>query len=179
MPVLVFASAGTGLDSRFGNVLDSLVQDDLKADDPELVPFSTEELARWKEMRKSALFNPMFGNAFGLLVGSSGLVGKRHTMEDEVSIIPDLNAAMALPITMRDHAYFAVYDGHEGSEVSKLLTEKLHVYLCDMPEFDRDPSAALVNACLVRASCCFQELAGSFCGLRGRVLACCCALRPR
>ncbi len=123
---------------------------DLKEVDVEVAAFNATEEARWADMRKSALFNPAFGNPMGLLVGSSGQLGKRHTMEDEVSIIPDLNASMALPLSMREHAYFAVYDGHEGCEVSKVLAEKLHVYLCDSVEFDVDPVSALVSSCLVR-----------------------------
>lgn len=140
------------MDHKLGGVLDGLVLEEVKSSDIEISPLTSIEEKRWFDMRNSTLFNPAFGNPFGLLVGSSGLMGKRHTMEDEVAIIPDLNASLTLPFTMPDHAYFAVYDGHSGSEVSKMLTEKLHVYICDSPDFETDIVSSLVTAFVVRCS---------------------------
>ena len=73
-------------------------------------------------------------------------------MEDRDVAFCDLNASLGLPLSCPDQAYFGVYDGHDGDEVSKMLGEQLHMFVQQAPDFDTDPVAALMTGFLVR--CC-------------------------
>jgi hypothetical protein len=113
-------------------------------------PFNAQEAASWLRLRESKAFDPTFGNPMGLLVGSAGLQGRRQSMEDHAVVLDDLNATLGLPFSMPDHAFFGVYDGHDGDGVSLALSERLHQYVCACPQLEADPVAALVAGFLVR-----------------------------
>ena len=76
----------------------------------------------------------------GLVFGSAESIGKRATMEDRVVCVPSLNSTLvrtapvmgavppspaALAVTP-EYAFFAVYDGHNGSATSEALSQALH-----------------------------------------------------
>ncbi len=41
--------------------------------------------------------------------------------------------------------FFAIYDGHGSSEIAELLSEKLHTYILDNPNFENDPMSTILN----------------------------------
>lgn len=61
---------------------------------------------------------------------------------------------MAKPKTRKDVidwpkcSYFAIYDGHGGSECSDFLKEKLHLIIIGQSAFPKDPAQALTTGCL-------------------------------
>ena len=140
---------GSIIDDTLKSVLEGLVRVGGVEDDT-LVPFTQDETVRWLALRASATFDPSFGIPLGVLVGRSGQQGKRHSMEDHDVVFSDLNATLSLPLSCPDQAFFGVYDGHDGDEVSKILAEQLHKFVRQAPDFDTDPVAALMTGFLVR-----------------------------
>ncbi|KAK6794360.1 hypothetical protein RDI58_007813 [Solanum bulbocastanum] len=79
------------------------------------------EQAREAQMRVGVLPPPG--------VGSKSEKGMRPSMEDEVSIHPNLCSP---PINGgRPLHFYAVYDGHGGSQVSALCKEKMHLIVAE------------------------------------------------
>lgn len=140
---------GTDITAPLRDVLDSLLEPAAGVAegpvDPVLQALSGAEATAWGRLRASTACAAAFGVPLGLLAGRAGLQGSRQTMEDRDVVFPDLNATLLLPVTCPDSAFFGVYDGHEGKEVSTMLADSLHVHVRSAPEFDTDPVAALVT----------------------------------
>eukprot|EP01129_Flabellula_baltica_P013732 TRINITY_DN643_c0_g1_i10.p1 TRINITY_DN643_c0_g1~~TRINITY_DN643_c0_g1_i10.p1 ORF type:complete len:441 (+),score=59.66 TRINITY_DN643_c0_g1_i10:489-1811(+) len=60
--------------------------------------------------------------------GAHGMIGKRDTMEDKHVLIDDLNKSTMLPPNV-NRSFYAVYDGHSGTEVSVMASEIVHEYI--------------------------------------------------
>ena len=65
--------------------------------------------------------------------GISEEIGHRQTMEDSCAIVQHLNVRALLQSspTFFPQSFFAVYDGHGGSEASAYLSKTLHVRIAD------------------------------------------------
>ena len=66
--------------------------------------------------------------------------GKRNHMEDALTI-----KGSFLGDTKSD--YFAIYDGHGGTEVAKFLSTALHALLADRLHAGNTPELALESVC--------------------------------
>ncbi|KNC85747.1 hypothetical protein, variant [Sphaeroforma arctica JP610] len=81
-------------------------------------------------------------SAFGdILVYSDQ--GKRQTMEDKHVCISDLNSMFSLKKEQPSQAFFAIYDGHGGTEAADYARNHLHVNLVNHPDFESDIIKAL------------------------------------
>lgn len=59
-----------------------------------------------------------------VIIQSSSLIGKRDKNEDEIDLINNLNGDI---IDMKRVIYGAVFDGHGGGDVSKIIKNKLNI----------------------------------------------------
>lgn len=80
-----------------------------------------------------------------IIFGGAENQGPRATMEDRCMAVIDMNATLAFPESAPPHAFFGVYDGHNGEACSEMLQRRLHVNIAKVPEFWDDPVAALVR----------------------------------
>lgn len=75
---------------------------------------------------------------------------QRNYNEDRVSII--LNMTRPPGRTDVFHwpkcSFFAIYDGHGGSQCADFLKDQLHTIIINQPTFPKDPAQALTTGCL-------------------------------
>lgn len=75
---------------------------------------------------------------------------QRNYNEDRVSIIMNITR----PSSRKNVAnwpkcsFFAIYDGHGGSECADFLKDQLHLIIINQPSFPKDPAQALTTGCL-------------------------------
>jgi len=82
--------------------------------------------------------------------GECGLQGVRPTMEDQVVLIDDVNEKFPLLSKHLNRSYYAVYDGHSGDKASLMTKQKLHVNICNHPEFNGGDIFAAVREGLIK-----------------------------
>mmetsp|Transcript_15919 Transcript_15919/g.62203 ORF Transcript_15919/g.62203 Transcript_15919/m.62203 type:complete len:600 (-) Transcript_15919:85-1884(-) len=63
--------------------------------------------------------------------------GKRKKMEDAYVIIDDLHSDFPKLVGDQRFAFYAVYDGHGGSDSSKMCGEKMHKHIVSQPTFSQ------------------------------------------
>ena len=78
-----------------------------------------------------------------LKFGRAESKGQRKTMEDVTMSLPDMGKAVRFPAAVPAHAFFGVYDGHNGDDTSVHLGHLLHFNLAATPGFVDDPKQAL------------------------------------
>ncbi|KAL0481048.1 protein phosphatase [Acrasis kona] len=81
--------------------------------------------------------------------GLCSVQGLRPTMEDEHSAI--LNCTTPQP-----HMFFAVYDGHGGNQVSKMLSKRFHEHI--LTQMNHAPSWMYEDSEIVDAFCSFDKM---------------------
>lgn len=82
------------------------------------------------------------GGSSMIIYGQSSMQGYRIAMEDAHSAMPFLNGSDDDSI-----AYFGIFDGHNGSLVSKACSERLHNVLISLPSYkEGDYKTALIEA---------------------------------
>lgn len=78
-------------------------------------------------------------------------IGPRESQEDRLVAIPDLSKAIGEDFLCGDkarHGFFAVYDGHCGSQASEHLQEHLHTLVCKHPSYLSDIEKAVTDTCI-------------------------------
>ena len=68
--------------------------------------------------------------------------GRRNNMEDKTCVIPDLNSIMGLS-NYPPQSFYAVYDGHGGTEAAEYAKVHLYVNICKSEFFRDDPERAI------------------------------------
>eukprot|EP01135_Chromosphaera_perkinsii_P005305 Nk52_evm2s337 gene=Nk52_evmTU2s337 len=68
--------------------------------------------------------------------------GRRNNMEDKTCVIPDLNALLGLE-GYPPQSFYAVYDGHGGTEAAEYAKVHLHVNICKSQHFRDDVEKAI------------------------------------
>ena len=88
---------------------------------------------------------PISNLGLGLVVASAESIGGRHSMEDAIALVTDLQppAAGGDGESKCASAYFAVYDGHNGAQTSQFLRRTLHANIAAQSSFATDPEAAM------------------------------------
>ena len=75
---------------------------------------------------------------------------QRNYNEDRVSIILNMTRPASkkhLPVWPKC-SFFAIYDGHGGSQCADFLKEYLHQIIINQDCFPQNPAQALTNGCL-------------------------------
>lgn len=81
--------------------------------------------------------------------GYCSVLGPRRDNEDRLVALPNLNEIESFKNkNIENIGYFAVYDGHSGSQASTHLEETLHVKICKHPLFEQDLQAAITETCV-------------------------------
>eukprot|EP00128_Syssomonas_multiformis_P002156 Colp12_sorted_trinity150504_noHs@34718 len=94
------------------------------------------EVGKWKTQ-------PAIERAQRYYVDHHAEQGRRPTMEDEHTIVEDLNSLLKLE-GYPPQAFFAVYDGHGGREAAEYAQAHLHFNIAKQESFSTDVTQALV-----------------------------------
>lgn len=91
--------------------------------------------------------------AVRVVCGACSKRGPRDYQEDRYVAITDLDYAMVdagyiSPFHGESSSYFAVYDGHSGSDASSFLESNLHLHICNHARFMEEIEHAIVESCV-------------------------------
>ncbi|XP_075220815.1 uncharacterized protein LOC142324071 [Lycorma delicatula] len=109
-------------------------------------------------------------------VSSCGIKNTRRTMEDRHIALQDLHTLFNIK-GYGTASYFAVFDGHNGTEAAVYSVSHLHQFLMESPHYPEDPITALQDA-FIKTDDYFKEKCAKD-DLKSGTTVVCCLLRPQ
>ncbi|KAK3085158.1 hypothetical protein FSP39_025185, partial [Pinctada imbricata] len=92
---------------------------------------------KWAESLPPSIFPPKVSSAYYHEIRNT-----RRKMEDRHVIIPDFNTLFGIK-DQPHQSYYAVFDGHAGTEAAVYASTHLHLHMTTSDKFSTDPPAAL------------------------------------